>query len=150
MGGNDHIDTCFVIPVLGVASVAFVRVAFVDSLCLCGGDSSVFCGSISPNVTPFDSSRAANMFGVCCSFRHWNRWPRRSRICVTLHSVSHTIIIDVTVLHFAPVPIPGCSTDSDCASGSYCSSKKRCQQYHKDHCYYHSCGLGDGGSCMRS
>lgn len=37
-----------------------------------------------------------------------------------------------------------CSSDSQCAQGKYCSSKKVCISYSRDHCYYHSCGMGDG------
>ena len=48
-----------------------------------------------------------------------------------------------------PLILPGCSSDSDCAQGKYCSSKQVCISYSRDHCYYHSCGLGDGGSCVR-
>ena len=41
-----------------------------------------------------------------------------------------------------------CNTDADCkASGSYCSSMKKCVWYSKDYCYYNHCGLGDAGSC---
>ena len=44
-------------------------------------------------------------------------------------------------------PIGGCSTDSNCPNGYYCSSNKQCVEYGSSYCYHHDCGEGDGGSC---
>ena len=41
-----------------------------------------------------------------------------------------------------------CTSDADCARGSYCTSKKVCTAFFKDYCDTNSCGLGDAGSCF--
>ena len=45
-----------------------------------------------------------------------------------------------------------CLSDSDCAEGSYCTSKETCGKFDPEYCNTVSCGLGDAGSfvCWQS
>ena len=62
---------------------------------------------------------------------------------LTHKHTNRTLLLNLTV-------DDSCSSDADCGTGFYCSSKKVCIKYTGAVCEEISCGLGDGGSCIFS
>ena len=56
---------------------------------------------------------------------------------------NRTLLLNLTV-------DDSCSSDADCGTGFYCSSKKVCIKFTGAVCEGISCGMGDGGSCIFS